>query len=71
MAKNAEDMNATEVRFILDENGIDFEHNGTKRSFNIADIDATAQTNHKINLDICFPSFYFCIYASMICLPCK
>lgn len=40
LLQNAEDMNATVVRFILDKDGIDFEHNGTKRSFNISDIDA-------------------------------
>lgn len=40
LLQNAEDMKATIVRFILDTNGIDFEHNGTKRSFNIEDIDA-------------------------------
>ena len=39
LLQNAEDMNATVVRFILDKNSIDFEHNGTKRSFNIEDID--------------------------------
>lgn len=40
LLQNAEDMRATVVRFILYKNSIDFEHNGTKRSFNIADIDA-------------------------------
>lgn len=46
LLQNAEDMNATVVRFILDTNGIDFEHNGTKRSFNIADIDAITNIGH-------------------------
>lgn len=46
LLQNAEDMQATVVRFILDKNGIDFEHNGTKRSFNIADIDAITNIGH-------------------------
>lgn len=46
LLQNAEDMNATVVRFILDTNGIDFEHNGTKRPFNIADIDAITNIGH-------------------------
>ena len=40
LLQNAEDMNATEVYFHLYSDGIDFEHNGTKRNFNIKDIDA-------------------------------
>lgn len=40
LLQNAEDMNATVARFILDGQSIDFEHNGTKRDFNILDIDA-------------------------------
>jgi hypothetical protein len=40
LLQNAEDMDATEVRFFLDKKGIDFEHNGTKRTFNLDDIDA-------------------------------
>ena len=40
LLQNAEDMNATEVYFHLYSDGIDFEHNGTKRDFNISDIDA-------------------------------
>ncbi|MBQ8010311.1 MAG: hypothetical protein IJ265_02005, partial [Oscillospiraceae bacterium] len=46
LLQNAEDMNATAVRFILDDNGINFEHNGTKRDFNIADIDAITNIGH-------------------------
>lgn len=46
LLQNAEDMRATTVRFILDSNGIEFEHNGTKRSFNIADIDAITNIGH-------------------------
>lgn len=46
LLQNAEDMNATTVRFILESGGIDFEHNGTKRSFNIADIDAITNIGH-------------------------
>jgi len=46
LLQNAEDMNATVVRFTLYEDGIDFEHNGTKRSFNIADIDAITNIGH-------------------------
>lgn len=46
LLQNAEDMNATTVRFILDHNGIDFEHNGTKRDFNISDIDAITNIGH-------------------------
>lgn len=40
LLQNAEDMNATEVKFLLQDDGVWFEHNGTKRSFNVADIDA-------------------------------
>ena len=40
LLQNAEDMHATVARFILSENAIEFEHNGTKRSFNLADVDA-------------------------------
>ena len=46
LLQNAEDMKATVVRFILDEKCIDFEHNGTKRSFNIEDIDAITSIGH-------------------------
>lgn len=48
LLQNAEDMEATVVRFILDKNSIDFEHNGTKRSFNIADIDAITNIGHNL-----------------------
>ena len=48
LLQNAEDMDATIVRFILDENGIDFEHNGIKRSFNIDDIDAITNIGNNI-----------------------
>lgn len=40
LLQNAEDMDATTVRFILDEDRIDFEHNGTKRDFQLNDIEA-------------------------------
>ena len=46
LLQNAEDMKATVVRFILDKDSIDFEHNGTKRSFNITDIDAITNIGH-------------------------
>ena len=46
LLQNAEDMNATVVRFVLDTNGIDFEHNGIKRLFNVADIDAITNIGH-------------------------
>ncbi len=38
LLQNAEDMNATVVRFILSNEGVSFEHNGTKRDFNLEDI---------------------------------
>jgi len=40
LLQNAEEMEADEVRFSLSANGLDFDHNGTKRSFDIDDIDA-------------------------------
>lgn len=40
LLQNAEDMDASTVRFILDEDRIDFEHNGTKRDFQLNDIEA-------------------------------
>ena len=40
LLQNAEDMNATTVRFILEKDCVSFEHNGTKRNFNLDDIDA-------------------------------
>ena len=46
LLQNAEDMEATVVRFILEKTSIDFEHNGTKRNFNIADIDAITNIGH-------------------------
>ena len=46
LLQNAEDMNATVVRFVLRKDGIVFVHNGTKRSFNVADIDAIANIGH-------------------------
>ncbi|MBO5244992.1 MAG: hypothetical protein J6B02_02710 [Selenomonadales bacterium] len=46
LLQNAEDMNASTVRFALYDNRIDFEHNGTKRAFNIADIDAITNIGH-------------------------
>ena len=46
LLQNAEDMNATEVRFHLYEDRVDFEHNGTKRTFNIHDIDAITNIGH-------------------------
>lgn len=40
LLQNAEDMNATEVKFFLENDSLRFEHNGTKRTFNVQDIDA-------------------------------
>lgn len=40
LLQNAEDMEATNVRFHLTSDQIYFEHNGTKRDFNLADIEA-------------------------------
>ncbi|MCM1308656.1 MAG: hypothetical protein NC223_08665 [Butyrivibrio sp.] len=40
LLQNAEDMNATEVTFRLFSDRLIFEHNGTKRDFNLDDIDA-------------------------------
>lgn len=40
LLQNAEDMNAEVVRFSLSETEMVFEHNGSKRSFDINDIDA-------------------------------
>ncbi|MGN0634277.1 MAG: sacsin N-terminal ATP-binding-like domain-containing protein [Oscillospiraceae bacterium] len=48
LLQNAEDMNATIVRFILSDDGLDFEHNGTKRDFTIDDIDAITNIGHNI-----------------------
>lgn len=47
LLQNAEDMNATTVRFILTNDGLDFEHNGTKRDFNLEDIDAITNIDYK------------------------
>lgn len=49
LLQNAEDMNVTTVRFILSEEGIEFEHNGTKRSFTIDDIDAITNVGHNVS----------------------
>lgn len=46
LLQNAEDMNATAVRFILTKQGLDFEHNGTKRDFNYDDIEAITSIGH-------------------------
>lgn len=46
LLQNAEDMNATIVRFRLSDDRIDFEHNGSKRTFNVADIDAITNIGH-------------------------
>jgi len=40
LLQNAEDMTATKVRFYLKKNELLFAHNGTKRDFNLQDIDA-------------------------------
>lgn len=48
LLQNAEDMDATQARFILNADGLRFEHNGTKRDFTIQDIDAI--TNIGFNL---------------------
>lgn len=46
LLQNAEDMNATEVRFVLKNDALYFEHNGTKRSFTLDDIDAITNIGH-------------------------
>ena len=46
LLQNAEDMNATVVRFELFEDKLNFEHNGTKRDFNLHDIDAITNIGH-------------------------
>lgn len=48
LLQNAEDMNATLARFMLKEDGLWFEHNGTKRNFNLADIDAITNIGHNV-----------------------
>ena len=48
LLQNAEDMNATNVRFELDPEGIYFEHNGSKRTFNLDDIDAITNIGHNV-----------------------
>lgn len=40
LLQNAEDMDATEIHFKLNQSSLFFEHNGTKRQFNLSDIDA-------------------------------
>lgn len=46
LLQNAEDMRATVVHFKLEEDMIYFEHNGTKRDFNLDDIDAITNIGH-------------------------
>lgn len=46
LLQNAEDMNATKVRFELGADGVYFEHNGSKRTFNLDDIDAITNIGH-------------------------
>lgn len=48
LLQNAEDMNATEVKFTLNTDSLLFEHNGSKRDFNINDIDAITNIGHNI-----------------------
>lgn len=48
LLQNAEDMNATEVKFTLNNDSLLFEHNGSKRDFNINDIDAITNIGHNI-----------------------
>jgi len=49
LLQNAEDMCATTVRFVLNRDCMKFEHNGTKRSFNIADIRAITSIGDNIH----------------------
>ena len=52
LLQNAEDMSATEVKFILDRNRLVFEHNGRKRDFIIEDIDSiTSIGNNQLKKD--------------------
>lgn len=46
LLQNAEDMNATKVTFILKDKELLFAHNGTKRDFNLDDIDAITNIGH-------------------------
>lgn len=46
LLQNAEDMDATVVRFTLTEDCLEFEHNGTKRDFDLNDIDAITSIGH-------------------------
>ncbi|MBQ5989840.1 MAG: hypothetical protein IJL67_10130 [Oscillospiraceae bacterium] len=46
LLQNAEDMNAETVRFRLQSDKLYFEHNGTKRAFNLSDIDAITNIGH-------------------------
>lgn len=48
LLQNAEDMNATCARFILKNNMLIFEHNGTKRNFTLEDIDAITNIGHNL-----------------------
>jgi len=46
LLQNAEDMKAETVRFHLCSDTLFFEHNGTKRAFNLSDIDAITNIGH-------------------------
>lgn len=46
LLQNAEDMFASSVTFKLFEDRLEFEHNGTKRDFNLKDIDAITNIGH-------------------------
>lgn len=48
LLQNAEDMNASEVRFRLENDCLYFEHNGTKRDFNLDDIDAITSIGNNV-----------------------
>ena len=48
LLQNAEDMNATDVRFRLYPDHLEFDHNGTKRDFNIGDIDAITSIGNNV-----------------------
>ena len=50
LLQNAEDAQATEVRFILKEDGVEFEHNGD-RLFSIEDVDSITSIGHSTKRD--------------------
>ena len=48
LLQNAEDMKAKTVRFHLEDDCLYFEHNGTKRDFNLDDIDAITSISNNV-----------------------